>query len=379
MLHTAKTVIRDTYNDPRTIANHAKLDSAWAHFSHFCSETGVEPLAADPDTAVTYLAYLSATSRSKSKTHTSTCLNFRSPTPPELQHPCDCKTSLRAASLKQHRYTAQANMRDRGRERPYDPQTGTGNPFRSAAVDRFIDAVESQQTDAAVSRQTPRFFTDEEIRRLLDTALHEYASNSAAGDKLLALRDLRNALIIALGHALMDRGADLVRLRMSQLIRHDTETPQRVDVLKSRSKTVRTVGEISPAVSIISSGDQYCVNRLLRAYVRAAGRLGIDVETGYLFRKIRLQAYKGTPPCMSTDMISTAEFRAQLMGLCLRAGVPPAGIHAIRRGKARALSLAGAPVAEIKVHGGWKTIAMTNHYSGAAKPFTTKRAKCYSP
>ena len=159
----------------------------------------------------------------------------------------------------------------------------------------------------------------------------------------------------------MDRGADIIRLRYSQLIiNHDS-----LSICKSLSKTARKESDIQPVVTIPSTNDNFCILRIIRTYVRLAAELGVDVCHGFLLRSVRMQQRLGLAPGITTCMPSTADLRNRLAALCTLAGVPRSGLHALRRGRATELHLTGTSQAEIQLIGAWRTPAMLAYYSQA--------------
>ena len=365
LLHLAAQIIKATA-EPRIDAQSKKKDKALAKFSAFCVETACDPFNTDPSTAVAYLATESRGKTVKTKTHTSKCPNYRNIKPQEDHLPCDCACSLRAVSLLGTKYSIQAALRDRGLEERFCHGTGKGNPFMSAEVDRFCKSLASRQADATVSRPDPERLSAEETRRVLTVALDAHDELLCADNLLLAFRELRDALAVALGWCLLDRGADVVRLRFSQIaINEDGGTNPTMIVGKSLSKTARKEADIQPAVTITSSGDRFCVVRLMRAYIVLAARLGVNVQSGTLLRGVRIQKRGVQPPAILATMVTTAALRTRLGILCRSAGVPVSGLHALRRGKSRHLLQSGAPLEEIAIAGAWKSTIMPGHYSGA--------------
>jgi hypothetical protein len=172
----------------------------------------------------------------KSKTHTDTCPNYRAVTAATDPIDCDCDTSLRAASLQQTRYRVQASLRNTGLTDGYNSVTRTGNPFKSYEVTSFVKAVAKMQADATVSHHEQRRVSRAEVERLQTTALSAFSRLRSEGKPLLAFRELRDALVCGLGFCTLDRGADIIRLRYSQL----TITDEAISFGKSLSKTART-------------------------------------------------------------------------------------------------------------------------------------------
>jgi integrase len=231
----------------------------------------------------------------------------------------------------------------------------------SSEVQRFCNGVASQQADATVSRPPLKRLSILQVEQILTVALRAFSTFAKAGKLLLAFRELRDALAIAFGWCIMDRGADIVRLRYSQLIISEST----VSICKSLSKTARREADIQPMVTITSSNDNFCIIRLIRTYVQLAKDLGVDVRQGFLLRSVRIQARLGTPPGITACMPSAADLRNRLATLCTTAGVPRSGLHALRRGRAKHLRISGASRSTIQVFGAWRTPAMADHFSNA--------------
>jgi integrase len=251
-----------------------------------------------------------------------------------------------------------------------------GNPFKHPLVDRFVDAFTTIQTDAEVSRAPRPGFTDEQVKTLIDAALSNCEARTREGKPLYAFVQLSAALFCAFAWALMDRGVDLVTMRYSQLTVDDTATPPSITVAKSLTKTDRDVASIQAPVTVVSpfsstdgDGGKYCLNKLLKQYIAAAQASAggsVDVTSGYLFRAVRLQKRRTAPACITSACLTTDMLRVTLKALCKQTGVPQAGLHAFRVGKATALRAMGAPSPTIQALGGWRTTAMVDHYSGAS-------------
>jgi hypothetical protein len=96
-----------------------------------------------------------------------------------------------------------------------------------------------------------------------------------AGHLLLAFREPHDALVIALGWCIMDKGADIIRLQYSHLtgsicLNHDS-----LSICKSLSKTARKESsDIQPVVTLAipSTNDNFCILRII---------LGVDVCQGF--------------------------------------------------------------------------------------------------
>jgi integrase len=365
LLH-AQHIVEETTQEPRINAQTAKNASVFQGFTAFCKEVDQEPLNTTPRIAVAFLAIESRGKTVKSKTHNSKCVNYRSVIPVQDHPSCDCECSLRAGSLLGTRFSVQAALRDRGLSEPYNHKTGTGNPFLSPEVDKFCRDLASTQTDATVSRPAANWLTEEQTRRVMNIALDAHDKYLQAGNRLFAFRELRDALAVALGWCLLDRGADVVRLRFSQ-IAIDTNR-KNIIIGKSLSKTARKAENIQPAVLIKASGDRFCVVRLLNAYVISAALLDVNVKSGTLLRTVRIQKRLQQLPGITNGMLTTADLRKRLGTLCSVARVPISGLHALRRGKARSLLLSGTPLSELAEAGDWKPSSqMPAHYTGTRK------------
>jgi hypothetical protein len=120
-------------------------------------------------------------------------------------------------------------------------------------------------------------------------------------------------------------------------------------------------------VTIQSSRDNFCIVRLLRAYISFAKKLHVDVTTGPLLRGVRTQKRLAAGPGILGSMPTTADIRSRMAALCKRAGIPRAALHALRRGGAKALRLEGASRQKVKDIGFWKSEAMAEHYADADK------------
>jgi hypothetical protein len=359
--------------EPRTDAQYKKKDAALAKFTLFCGELGRDPFDTDPATAVAYLAIESRGTTVKTKTHSNKCYNYRNIKPVQDHRPCDCVCSLRAGSLLGTRYSIQAALRDRGLEERFNHGTGKGNPFMSAEVDRFCKSLASNQADATVSRPEPERLSAEQTKDVMTIALDAHDRWLREDNLLLAFRELRDTLAVALGWCLLDRGADVVRLCFSQIeINEDDTTPTMV-VGKSLSKTARKETDLQPAVTITSSGGRFCVVKLMQAYIVLAARLDVNVKSGALLRGVRIQKRGQQPPSILKTRVTTADLRTRLGNLCRSAGVPVSGLHALRRGKARHLLLTGVPLEKIATAGAWKSTVMPAHYAGAISGMRRKQ------
>ena len=325
---TAKRVVDSLGNDERFVARDKDVEKAGAEYDSFCRELGTTAANSTPVHARDFLAVCLQGKTVKSKTHTNTCPNYRAVTAATDPIDCDCDTSLRAASLQQTRYRVQAFLRNTGLTDGYNSVTRTGNPFKSYEVTSFVKAVAKMQADATVSHHEQRRVSRAEVERLQTTALSAFSRLRSEGKPLLAFRELRDALVCGLGFCTLDRGADIIRLRYSQL----TITDEAISFGKSLSKTARTEAEIQAPVTIQSSRDDFCIVRLLRAYISFAKKLHVDVTTGPLLRGVRTQKRLAAGPGILGSMPTTADIRSRMAALCKRAGIPRAALHALRRG-----------------------------------------------
>jgi len=302
--HQAKGAFRP--NTERAIASDLGIFTAWA------IEHGVSPCPASPEIVAEFLVEAARS---------------RKPT-----------TIRRYAASIAHQHRA----------------ARVANPCAEEVVRLALRKIANDAAARAVEESRP---VREQAEGLTETDLAAIVATCTG-----SLRDLRDKALALVGKAILARRAELVALKVSDLVENADGT---ATVTIRRSKTDQA-GEGAeqhvPAVALDA----------LRAWLDAAG-----ITAGWMFRSMRRGDHVTDRP-LPADEVSVV-----LKRLAARARLRPERVarvsgHSLRVGMAQDLVAAGAGLPEVMQAGRWSSSSMPAHYARRAAAGRGAVAKFYS-
>lgn len=271
---------------------------------------------------------------------------------------CTCPTSSAAGSVDSMIGQLRAIFRDKGRGTDWIHNIGVGNPAAAPQIKSHLKAVKLEQKAALVKpkQATPLMYNN--ILPLSRYLSYKVALTSDAGGKYVALRD--RAFFKLIGFA-GDRGNDLGLAETGEIQCLPNEAGNINGYLfcHTLGKTLR--GNTTNSFWVWKSDNpDLCPVTELQTYIKASNDLGIDLQSGYLFRPYCPKTRQTLNKPISTTAMN-ARLESHLRNIRMFGGET---VHGARAGTAITLELLGVPRGHIQSHIGWgRDSRMLDHYT----------------
>ena len=270
---------------------------------------------------------------------------------------CDCPKRLAAGTVESVVGQLRAIFKKMGRGEEWNPCLKTGNPAYATSIADYIKVVRQEHSEAHVtSKQAKPLFIDK-LERVCDYLIREEKSSQVSLKERFIL--LRDRAFLALQYFAGDRAGDLSNMLTQEMkalpqgqgfvIRHtqgkgtSAKNPKLFRVQRCKNSTV------CPVAAIV-------------AYVQGAKSMGLDLRTGFLFRKVDDRNMVLETP-VTYDTIYDA-LKRYLVTLGIYEGETP---HSLRGGCAITMLLTGAArdIKDLRSHVGWRSKEMPSRYARA--------------
>jgi len=201
---------------------------------------------------------------------------------------CDCPKRQKYSSMRTTRYILQGAFRDRGATAPWSPRDFTGNPCKSAWVDKHMAKVELEQSCAGVGTIQSTLVDVSVYDRVVTHTLGEWAVHRTT-DPLTAALAARDALFYATLWETGFRAADALHLS-HQAVFPVSSPDGRCRGISLKVTQAKQISKPEESFNIVvwDTGSQYSLPVAYRVYQNALDELAVTLaeRNGPLFRGI---------------------------------------------------------------------------------------------
>ena len=284
----------------------------------------------------------------KTQVHDVECPHLGQP----LIQSCGCPRRLSAEYVKHLISDLKAVLTKWGRGHSWDPATSSGNPAMSPDLVTYLASIRDEQAESHVVVKQAKPMALDKIVSLVTYLGREIGSNLLKPkDRFLFLRDRSFFLIQFL---LGERGGDLSKL----LIQEVFNCPDGSGLIL-RQTYGKTRSEKHCVLA--KSADHYlCPVTALMAYIDGARNMGLDMSTGYVFRKTLK-----TGNVVNEPMSQSAANQRLTLHLSTIGKFQGETTHSLRSGCAVALQSTQHDPTAAASHIGWRSKECWEHYSRA--------------
>lgn len=237
-----------------------------------------------------------------------------------------------------------------GRGFSWDTISTTGNPAAAPEVNLYIAAVKEEQAEAHVVTKQAKPMNMQKLVSLIQYLSRELRSNLLSPrDTFLFLRDRAFFLAQFLSG---ERGGDLSKLLIQQIFHSPNN-----EALILRQTFGKTRSE-KHCVLKQSSEPGLCPVTAIDAYIRQASSMGIDMSSGFLFRKTLKNGN-----VINLPLPQSAINQRLVLHLTTIGRFDGESTHSLRSGCAVALRASNHAADEAATHIGWRSQSCWQHYS----------------
>lgn len=337
----------------------------WDRWTMFVKSIGAaiedEPA---PATVVAFLVQRAEGPRARKQIHVATCQNFRTPEGATGRTPCACKRHCTIGSLQCVADKLKGAFKAIGRGAKWGGVAG--NPVDSLLVKRYLKAVAMEQTSAMAGQRSRPTLSAERFGAMMAQVWTAYAGALATGDALEVFLVLQDAHFFCMDFLLLERGAELASMTTNQAVEVAMAGETRAwQIHFSSGKCARKPADIKGSIMLLEAparGASSCPIALWDKRVAQAVDMGLDIRNGCLFRAVRKRAVAGKPAGVSSLHVTAGAMRARFAAYLTKAGLPKAGLHAMRRGGLTTHRVNGMS-RQMRQHlGGWSSTTMMPVY-----------------
>ncbi|XP_062602975.1 uncharacterized protein LOC134264730 [Saccostrea cucullata] len=277
------------------------------------------------------------------------------------EQPCACKKGLSSNTLAGMITNLKNILASEGKSESWDEATQEGNAACSILIKQHLKIVKEEQAKARVlPKQAKPMF----IRKL--NSIATYIQNRLDSfDCFLTLREkftlLRDQAMFKLQFFAGDRASD-----MSNFLTQDIKSLSDNSGFMVRHTFGKTLrggdGKTNNFVIKRFSDSLTCPIAGLESYLSGSKSLGIDLETGYLFRTVTENGVVLNTPLSYSSIYERLKTYLRILGL--DEGETP---HSLRAGCAVTLALSDADCEQLKSHIGWSDSKTADYYSRATR------------
>ncbi len=271
---------------------------------------------------------------------------------------CRCPRGMALGTVKSLVGQMRAIFCQEGRGELWDSVRNQGNPAAAGEIKKHIKCVGDE---TAMSHVTPKQARPMFIDKL--RCMSQYLGEELSWEDISLKKRfvyLRDRAFFLVQFFTGDRCGDLAGILMQDMrkMRGDDGLVIRQTV----GKTLRG-GSAQTLFIMRNADDVICPVRAVESYMTGVRHMGIQLDTGYVFRQVTNEGYVLETPVAYQEMYD--HLKTYLNKLRLWEGETP---HGIRGGAAITLLLTGAAQSnsEIMAHGGWKSAEVARHYSREA-------------
>jgi hypothetical protein len=270
---------------------------------------------------------------------------------PKIQ-PCGCPRRLSADYVKHLISDLKTIMTQWGRGHFWNSVTESGNPAMSPDLVSYLASIREEQAESHVVVTQAVPMTMGKIVSLVTYLAREIDSNLLPASELYLF--LRDRAFFLMQFLIGERGGDLLKLLLQEIY----ECPDNSGLIL-RQTFGKTRSE--KHCVLISSNDKYlCPVTALNAFVNGAKAMGLDMSTGYVFRKTLK-----TGNVINFPMSQSAASQRLERHLSTIGKFGGETTHSLRGGLAVALQSTEHDPAEAASHIGWRSMSCWSHYSRA--------------
>ena len=263
---------------------------------------------------------------------------------------CECPCRLSAEYLKRIVTSLKAIFRQAGRGESWDIRLQSGNPAAAPQVSDYTVSVQEEQAEAHVVKKQANPLFPEKLIRLSEYLLRECRHvSSSVLDRFLFLRD---RAFFLLQFYLGERGGDLLKLLFQEVYRgqDDEGLVIRQTYGKLRAENLSYVPRCN--------GSSHCPVTALDQYVQGVRAMGVELTSGFVFRKLSSYGW-----VLDTPLTQTGMTRRLVKYLSAIGAYDGETTHSLRGGLAILLKLHHGSDSGSASHVGWRTQAVWEHYS----------------
>ena len=239
-----------------------------------------------------------------------------------------------------------------GRGSDWDIASDTGNPAQSTELDMYLSAIREEQAESHVIVKQARPMSLDKMVALISYFSRELASNTLTlKETYLFLRDRAFFLTQFL---LGERGGDLSKLLLQEIFSHPDGSGIIFRQTYGKTRVERH------CVLLRSQDVSLCPVTALQDFVRQSQDMGLDMSTGYVFRKM-----------LHSGNVTNAPFSQSAASARLKLHLTTIGrfqdetTHSLRSGCAVAMQSTDQSPGAVAAHIGWQSKACWERYSRA--------------
>ena len=265
---------------------------------------------------------------------------------------CNCPKMLAAGTIDNNIGKLRTIFKEAGRGSFWNDDLQLGNPASHSSVKNYHTMVlEEQAISRTFTKQAVPMFLDK-LNILCSYLIKQVVLlNIKPVSRFILARDLA---FFSLDFFSGDRGSDLGRVKSSDVL--SLEDGEGFLVNQAFGKTLRGNTKNVFGVKPIPSSP-YCLVKNLTFYVSLAGKMSVDLKSGYLFRVSNHQGNIVDAPFAGSAVSN--RLKGYLNYLSLDDGET---MHSLRSDCSITLLLLGVPYTEVAKLVGWKSVHMATYY-----------------
>ena len=271
---------------------------------------------------------------------------------------CQCKVTMSHKSVDSLVGKLRAIFRDMGRTGEWSDITRQGNPMTCRIFQKHIAAMKQEQCecDVSVKKAVPLLF--DKLGCLCRYLSYQISIEHEKISKFILLRDRAYFSLIA--HS-VDRANDLGLLSLDDIYNLPDDMGIFVSQTKGKSFDVHHPNNY---VVLKSKDMDICPILHLKAYIKHALDIGIDLHAGYLFLTRHNITHQITAKPVSSNLMAD-RLKTHLSSINMYQGESG---HSTRRGSSLLLLMLGQVDDQaISNHVGWRSANMLRHYANVGK------------
>lgn len=280
---------------------------------------------------------------------------------------CGCPRRLAWGTVESTVGQVRALLQKLGRGDSWDEARGQGNPAYAQSVSDYLKVTKQEMSAAHVTPKQAKPLFLGKLEKVCDFLGREFACDAlGTQEKFICLRD---RAFLSLQFCAGDRAGDLCKMVAQEVKR----LPEQGGLLVKHTQG-KTTSVTDPKAFVVRrcANSTVCPVTNLEVYVQEAGRMGVDLTVGFLFRKASGKGRVLDLPI--TYDVAYDRLKHYLVTLGIYEGETP---HSVRGGCAVTMRLTGAAqgIEDLQRHVGWRSGAMPVRYSRAGQAHNMDTSK----
>lgn len=262
---------------------------------------------------------------------------------------CGCPVRLSAEYVKHMISDIRVILSKHGRGHVWDPVQQQGNPACSMELSTYLSCIKEEQAEAHVSVKQAIPMSLEKLNALILYLTRELDSDTLPRKEVFMF--LRDRAFFLIQFVLGERAGDLCKLLLQQIFR----CPDNKGLVLRQ-----TFGKMRAERHCVlpHSSGPLCPVQALDIYIKRATAMGLDMSTGYVFRKTL-----PTNNVVNTPLSQSGVNQRLVLHLTNIGRYHGETTHSLRSGCAVALKVTEHSSQAAAAHIGWKSKACWEHYS----------------